>query len=83
MRKINIVKGNTSPSKSDLWLTYNEKGQPVIKKWGSAGWELLTGDNSTEEELKEALSKLEKTIAHALVDLNDRLSKIESLTNQE
>ena len=41
MKKLQIVQSNIEPPKHNLWLTKDESGQPIIKKFGSKGWESL------------------------------------------
>lgn len=69
MRKLEIVQSNVEPPKHNLWLTKDESGQPIIKKFGSKGWEslgvsltsLLNKENpdGTINTLKEVLNFLD------------------------
>lgn len=69
MRKLEIVQSNIEPPKHNLWLTKDERGQPIIKKFGSKGWEslgvslisLLNKENpdGTINTLKEVLNFLD------------------------
>lgn len=69
MRKLAIIQSNLEPSKHNLWLTKDESGQPIIKKFGSKGWEslgvsltyLLNKENpdNTINTLKEVLNFLD------------------------
>ena len=69
MRKLEIVQSNIKPPKHNLWLTKDESGQPIIKKFGSKGWEslgvslisLLNKENpdGTINTLKEVLNFLD------------------------
>lgn len=80
MRKTNIVKSKTSPSRSDLWLTYDDNKQPVIKKWTSSGWEAIMGSTGQEiAQIKDAIASITDMAPEDLDTLKEIADKISSV----
>lgn len=82
MRKLEIIQSKTEPSKHNLWLTKDESGQPVIKKFGSNGWEPMGANSKDLDQLKEAIKNITDMAPEDLDTLKEVADKIQQIQNE-